>query len=163
MSPTKEELAEEATIAELKKLGEEHGVDLSDATHKQDYVDAITASGKVTKADIDAIVNRPEPTSSMLPDVPSPQAHPPDFHQLPVIRQTHWVRLGTGRNVPKHLRGHIARILVAPIQIVGSGAQREYQPEDTVFQVQTRDIYEERLELKRADFMELHGENRPSS
>jgi len=53
---TKEEMANEAKVAELKQLAADNDVDLEGATTKKDIVEKITASRKVTKDDLDRIV-----------------------------------------------------------------------------------------------------------
>lgn len=79
-----------------------------------------------------------------------------------------WVRLGHGDNIPEHLRGHIAAVYDAPRQIrtpdESTFAPRvhDYQPEDTLFLVRTRDEFGAQLQLTRADFDEVYYNGPPS-
>jgi len=54
---TKEELAYEAKVAELRQLAKDNGVDLGGATTKDDIVTALVASRKVKKEDLEALTS----------------------------------------------------------------------------------------------------------
>jgi hypothetical protein len=61
--PTKEELAYEAKVAQLKELAKEHEVDLEGATTKDDIVEKLVASRKVTREDLAALTSDDEDDS----------------------------------------------------------------------------------------------------
>ena len=73
-----------------------------------------------------------------------------------VILSGTWVRLGKGKNIPEELRGHEACVTDAPIRYSDGDEQipfrHQYQDEDAVFTVRTRDEYSATLQVTRADF-----------
>lgn len=88
----------------------------------------------------------------------APESNEP--HLLPLIREGSWVILGQDDNIPEELRGHEAVVIEAPMHLQldpdeFSNRPYQYQTEDDVFTVRSRDQYGATITAVRDDFAEI--------
>jgi hypothetical protein len=81
-----------------------------------------------------------------------------------LIHNGTWVTLGQGDDIPEELRGHDACVIVAPMKNSDGDEQipfaHQYQDDDTVFTVRTRDQYSAEIQAKREDFAVISDNGR---
>lgn len=85
---------------------------------------------------------------------------------LPIILQGAWVTLAAQKIVPVEVRGHLARVVTAPVThcdgCVVSDTPHEHQDGSELFTVITRDGYSLRLSLPRSAFKSVSTNGRGS-
>lgn len=138
------------TVAEKKQALEDEGFfdSAADDTEDEDEATATTEDAEVPA----------EPMTYAEEAAAAPEST--EDHLLPLILEGTWVILGQGDNIPEELRGHEAVVLVAPMHNQldpdeFSNRPYQYQDEDDVFTVRTRDQYGATITAVREDFAEV--------
>lgn len=89
------------------------------------------------------------------PELETPKAD----EKLPLILVGTWVTLASNDNFPEEVWGHEAQVIDAPMKNSDGDEAvpraHQYQDEDTVFTVRTRDEYSATLAAKREDFADI--------
>ena len=97
---------------------------------------------------------------TLLPASDDEEKEPPkDDGKLPLLYEGTWVTLASTDNFPEEVWGHEAYITNAPMKNSDGDEKvpypHQYQDEDTVFTVRTRDEYSATLFATRDDFADI--------